>query len=141
MSKLAFPAILVATVMVAGIFAFMPVEQASTVHTTIGVLNTATANDLDLPAAVTNIIDLTSGSDIAVGTICASITDATGDDSLALSATAAAGEPVIIIAEAAGVGTEASCEEFATQLLTVNAATVSDADVLSYSVAWRQAAP
>ena len=29
------PAILVATVMVAGIFAFMPVEQASTVHDTI----------------------------------------------------------------------------------------------------------
>jgi len=29
------PAILAATVMVAGMFAFMPVEQASTVHTTI----------------------------------------------------------------------------------------------------------
>jgi len=29
------PTILVATVMVAGVFAFMPVEQASTVHTTI----------------------------------------------------------------------------------------------------------
>ena len=35
MNKFAIPAILVATVMVAGIFAFMPVEQASTVHTTI----------------------------------------------------------------------------------------------------------
>jgi len=35
MNKLAIPAILVATVMVAGIFAFMPVEQASTVHDTI----------------------------------------------------------------------------------------------------------
>ena len=32
MNKLTIPAILVATVMVAGIFAFMPVEQASTVH-------------------------------------------------------------------------------------------------------------
>ena len=32
MNKLAIPAILAATVMVAGIFAFMPVEQASTVH-------------------------------------------------------------------------------------------------------------
>jgi len=36
MNKLTIPAILVATVMVAGVFAFMPVEQASTVHTTIG---------------------------------------------------------------------------------------------------------
>jgi len=35
MNKLTIPAILVATVMVAGIFAFMPVEQASTVHDTI----------------------------------------------------------------------------------------------------------
>jgi len=35
MNKLAIPAILAATVMVAGMFAFMPVEQASTVHTTV----------------------------------------------------------------------------------------------------------
>jgi len=35
MSKLMIPAILVATIMVAGIFAFMPVQQASTVHDTI----------------------------------------------------------------------------------------------------------
>jgi len=35
MNKLTIPVILVATVMVAGAFAFMPVEQASTVHTTI----------------------------------------------------------------------------------------------------------
>jgi len=35
MNKLAIPAILTAAVLVAGIFAFMPVEQASTVHTTI----------------------------------------------------------------------------------------------------------
>jgi len=35
MNKLTMPTILVATVMVAGMFAFMPVQQASTVHTTI----------------------------------------------------------------------------------------------------------
>ena len=34
MNKLTIPAILAATVMVAGMFAFMPVQQASTVHTT-----------------------------------------------------------------------------------------------------------
>jgi len=32
MNKIAIPALLVATIMVAGIFAFAPVEQASTVH-------------------------------------------------------------------------------------------------------------
>ena len=36
MNKLAIPAILAATVMVAGLFAFAPVEQASTVHTGTG---------------------------------------------------------------------------------------------------------
>jgi len=35
MNKLVIPAILAATVMVAGMFAFMPVEQDSTVHTTV----------------------------------------------------------------------------------------------------------
>ena len=35
MNKFAIPAILTATVLLAGIFAFSPVEQASTVHTTI----------------------------------------------------------------------------------------------------------
>ena len=35
MNKFAIPVILAATVMVAGMFAFIPVEQASTVHTTV----------------------------------------------------------------------------------------------------------
>jgi len=35
LNKLVIPAILVATVMVAGIFAFSPVQSASTVHGTI----------------------------------------------------------------------------------------------------------
>ena len=46
MNKLAIPAILVATVMVAGIFAFMPVQQASTVHTS-GTITTASDADID----------------------------------------------------------------------------------------------
>ena len=36
MNKFTIPAILVVTVLVAGVFAFMPVEKASTVHTTLG---------------------------------------------------------------------------------------------------------
>jgi len=42
MNKLTIPTILAATVMVAGIFAFIPVEQASTVHTT-GTLTVSAA--------------------------------------------------------------------------------------------------
>ena len=52
MNKLTIPAILVATVMVAGIFAFMPVEQASTVHKSaagqgLQSVTVATAADVD----------------------------------------------------------------------------------------------
>jgi len=37
MNKIALPALLAATIMVAGAFAFMPVEQASTVHTSSSI--------------------------------------------------------------------------------------------------------
>ena len=47
MNKLVIPAILVATVMVAGLFAFAPVEQASTIHTTV-IANLDGADDEDL---------------------------------------------------------------------------------------------
>ena len=53
MNKLTIPTILMATVMIAGIFAFMPVDNASAVHTTIqatqmtrvSVLSSATLDD------------------------------------------------------------------------------------------------
>ena len=38
MNKLVIPSILAATVLIAGIFAFMPVEKASTVHTGLGTM-------------------------------------------------------------------------------------------------------
>ena len=41
-NKFTIPAILVVTVFVAGIFAFMPVEKASTVHTTLGTTTQST---------------------------------------------------------------------------------------------------
>jgi len=65
LNKIVIPAILVATVMVAGMFAFMPVEQASTVHTsgTITLENDADIDailvdtDATLPAEHTEIED------------------------------------------------------------------------------------
>jgi len=61
MNKLAIPAILVATVMVAGAFTFMPVEQASTVHTT-GV-NISTA-----PTTIVSTVDSDFTADTTAGT-------------------------------------------------------------------------
>jgi len=54
MNKLTIPTILVATVMVAGIFAFMPVEQASTVHTT----NTATVSAATIALVADEMLEL-----------------------------------------------------------------------------------
>lgn len=54
--KLAIPAILVATVMVAGIFAFAPIENASTVHTEV------IASAIGL-ACATETVTLTAGID------------------------------------------------------------------------------
>ena len=72
MNKLIIPAILAATVMVAGIFAFMPVERASTVHTTIiaEVQSSTVLSDNSITAAklaadaITEINDGSLGSDV-----------------------------------------------------------------------------
>ena len=72
MNKLTIPAILAATVMVAGIFAFMPVQQASTVHTTLGtaanlaILDTnvdaiLVDTDTTIPAAITTVDTVVDG--------------------------------------------------------------------------------
>ena len=62
MNKLAIPAILAATVLVAGIFAFMPVEQASTVHTVVQGSQIQFAHD-DFDASA---IDVTDGQEIEI---------------------------------------------------------------------------
>jgi len=62
MNKLTIPAILVATVMVAGIFAFIPVEQASTVHETI--------QDSQLQIkTTTDTVAITDGGATTAGTV------------------------------------------------------------------------
>jgi len=69
MNKLTIPAILAATIMVAGIFAFMPVEQASTVHTisSSGLITEAeTSTILDDASADTHTITYTFTDDVLV---------------------------------------------------------------------------
>ena len=62
MNKFTIPVILAATIMLAGIFAFSPVEQASTVHDTI-VADLQGAGGLDLDAIDLAIDDLTTDVD------------------------------------------------------------------------------
>ena len=70
MNKLTIPTILVATVMVAGIFAFMPVEQASTVHTTsaLGTIEVLTFTDTDVTEG-TDVYSLICTGDALVNVV------------------------------------------------------------------------
>ena len=66
MNKLTIPSILAATVLIAGIFAFMPVEKASTVHVTIGEkIDTIGTEVADMKTAVetmqTDVGDIKTG--------------------------------------------------------------------------------
>jgi len=62
MTKILIPTILVATIMVAGMFAFIPVEQASTVHDTI---RSNTVEIIDVATTPANF-DLTSNDELRI---------------------------------------------------------------------------
>ena len=70
MNKIAIPAILVATVMVAGMFAFMPVDQASTVH----LSGTATLAASQGTIVAIDTVDL-AFVDLATGDVVIALTD------------------------------------------------------------------
>jgi len=87
MNKLTIPAILVATVMVAGIFAFMPVEQASTVHTSATFLGNQnvfkTATDTQASVTAGQIVTIDLGAPFKIVSIsfqCTSIVPTAGAD-------------------------------------------------------------
>ena len=86
MIKYTIPTILVAVVLVAGMFAFMPVDKAATVHTTI-LANTAEVNavlESDVLDADTFDLEITGGgSDFCILSLILSSQDAdiaNGDD-------------------------------------------------------------
>ena len=87
MNKLTIPTILVATVMVAGIFAFMPVEQASTVHTTIQDTQLTFKTTTDTQATVTAGQIITIDLDAPFTLVSLSVSCTQG-----VSATACAGD-------------------------------------------------
>ena len=79
MNKLTIPAILAATVLVAGIFAFMPVQQASTVHTTLG-----TAANVAIIDANVDLILVDTGTDIPATLTTAATAHGTAQTDLTL---------------------------------------------------------
>jgi len=69
MNKIAIPALMVATIMVAGIFAFAPVEQVSTTHALSGsgpIVSSVTSTILDDDSADTHTITYTFSDDALV---------------------------------------------------------------------------
>ena len=104
MNKLTIPTILVATVLVAGIFAFMPVQQASTVHTTLG-----SAADLATVDANVDAILLDTGTTLPatldhlnITVLPADAVDAGSAHSLALANGEATAAIAILVTDSAG---------------------------------------
>ena len=76
MNKIVIPAILAVTIVVAGIFAFMPVEKASTVHTTIiaeiqssGVLAAGSITDTTIATDALTSDELATSFVTEIGTL------------------------------------------------------------------------
>ena len=62
MNKLTIPSVLIATVMIAAVFAFMPVDEAKAVHTTI-------------QGTQFTLVDVVSNASVATGVTCDSDKD------------------------------------------------------------------
>lgn len=79
MKNLVIPAILAATVLVAGMFAYMPIEKASTVHSTILTkqINASSGDDTSNAAAAVTIV--AASNLVKSGRICIKTTDAGAD--------------------------------------------------------------
>jgi len=136
MNKLTIPSILVATVMVAGIFAFMPVEQASTVHTTIGILNVASATNVGTDAIT---VVLATSATVKAGTICLTMVDPGADDNPILEASLDATDTEIVnlIADITGD----NCITFVAHGLNLDAVTTDAADDLDFTLAFTEQTP
>ena len=138
MNKLTIPAILVATVMVAGIFAFMPVEQASTVHTTLGQLNVGSNTDVATNVAAGLVVVATSAT-IKQGTVCLTYTDpgANDDPDLVVSYDATDTDTGSISADITGD----NCFDFAGFGLNLDATTTDAADDLDFTFGYQEVTP
>ena len=125
MNKLMLPAILAATVMVAGIFAFMPVQQASTVHTTLSTAADLATIDANVDAILVDTsATLTENSMrlITVTTTCTA-TDATAT-ACDIGVNIAAGASFVLVGYVStnGIGGDGTADDFDMGALTINGA-------------------
>lgn len=83
MNKLVLPGILTAIVMVAGIFAFVPIEQASTVHTGTTGVNTSLEGLVDATDQNANNLDnaaeiIATAANAGIACVTITVTDDAG---------------------------------------------------------------
>ena len=126
MNKIAIPALLVATVMIAGAFAFVPVEQASTTHTSAGnsTVETLTFTDTDVTED-TDVYTLTCTGDALVQAV--RVQQLPADDGTATDLTIAFGSTD---AGAAGIAAAADADA-AISLAVVNNIALETGNVLT----------
>lgn len=80
MNKTVIPSILTATILVAGIFAFMPVEKASTVHTSIGTQQVEVVRKT-LPSDGTDVlVTITAATDTVIHAVWIDNTPSAGTE-------------------------------------------------------------
>ena len=75
MKKIVIPTILTATILLAGMFAFMPVQKASTIHSSLFGSQVIRGHSDNLSLAASDTIVATSNADF---TVCYVINNATG---------------------------------------------------------------
>jgi len=123
MNKLTIPTILAITVLVAGIFAFMPIEDATTVHTTI-IGATDTADGVAMGAVINIIAD---SATVKKGFICIEVTDVGADDApdLNLEITEG-GDAIILLPNGAIEAADGECSNFVGYRLFLDAAEAGD---------------
>ena len=136
MNRLTIPSILAATVLVAGIFAFMPIEKASTVHTTIQ------ANTARLSESTVSVTDEDDDFTVTCPTGsngCHILEMYLDDDSTAVVDTDAItcscnGETVTLAADTDNEGSGTAGDVFTVLLNGVSGVAIGEGDVITVGV-------
>ena len=137
MTKVFLPTILIATALIAGAFAMIPVDQATTVHTTIEAATGSLVSLTGVNTSTTSnvvVFDLSSGSEVAHGEICILAVDAGSTQTTVLvQAAPNTGSTAIVLTNSEIEAATGACGEFSTQILTIIS---GSSTVVDYSVVY-----
>ena len=141
MNKIIIPAILAATVLFAGMYAFAPTERANAFHISVldaaGALVVRTVENQNVNA---DIVLLADSADLKVGTICINHTDNPDNDALFIVADLdpTDGDAEAIVATNGQIEGATFCAPFAGYNLKFDQAGSDGTDLADYSVAYRE---